>query len=200
MRRERARAARVGAAIRRRAVAWRHAGARHAGAATRAPARGPGARPRLAALGERDLDRVEVARHDDVGEHRARLVADLAREVARGDVGEREQPHAGVARQLGGLAGGRVAVWRRGRARPRGTSPRGRAGRRRRRRRAASAGRVSPDSTIRRAGARPITCSGRTPPTVSPRCRRPKSGPSATPSARAAPASKRPGRSGSASA
>ncbi len=46
----------------------------------------------------------------------------------------------------------------------------------------------------------PITCSGRTPSTGSPRWRRPKSGPSAIPSARAAAASKRPGRSSSANA
>ena len=41
---------------------------------------------------------------------------------------------------------------------------------------------------------------GRTPFTASPRCRRPKSGPSAMPSERAASASKRPGRSSSTNA
>ena len=44
------------------------------------------------------------------------------------------------------------------------------------------------------------TVDGVTPPTVSPRCRRPKSGPSATPSRRAASASNRPGRSSSTNA
>ena len=43
------------------------------------------------------------------GEDRARLVADLAAGVARGDVGEREQADAGLGGQLGGLARGRVA-------------------------------------------------------------------------------------------
>ena len=43
-------------------------------------------------------------------------------------------------------------------------------------------GAVSPEMTIRRPGrVSPITCSERTPLTVSPRCRRPKSGPSVTP-------------------
>src|SRR5215218_9147545 len=69
----------------------------------------------LAALGERDVDRVEVARHDGGGERRARLVAHLAREVARREVREREQPYAGLLRQRGGLPGGGV----RGLARPR---------------------------------------------------------------------------------
>ena len=46
----------------------------------------------------------------------------------------------------------------------------------------------------------PTTSSGRTPLTVSPRCRRPKSGPGVTPRAAASSASKRPGRSASTSA
>src|SRR5829696_9168767 len=60
------------------------------------------------ALWERDVDRVEVARHDGRRERRARLVAHLAREVARRQVREREQPHARVPRKRGGLARGRV--------------------------------------------------------------------------------------------
>ena len=59
-------------------------------------------------------------------------------------------------------------------------------------------GRVSPERTMRRpARVGPTTCSGRTPSTTSPRWRRPKSGPGRTPSATAASASKRPGRSSS---
>ena len=60
------------------------------------------------ALGERHLDRVEVAGRLGGGEHRARLVAKLAAGIAAGDVGEGEQPHLGVARQLGRLARGAV--------------------------------------------------------------------------------------------
>src|SRR3954462_104684 len=63
---------------------------------------------RLAAFGERDVDRIEVARGDRVREDRAGLVADVAREVARGEVGQREQADVRVARDLGRLAGGRV--------------------------------------------------------------------------------------------
>ena len=49
-----------------------------------------------------------------------------------------------------------------------------------------SHGAVSPESTTRRPGrASPITSCGDTPPTVSPACSRPKSGPGATPSAAA---------------
>src|SRR4051812_25745061 len=65
-------------------------------------------KPRLPALRERDLDRVEVARDDGVLEHGARLLAHVAREVARGEVGEREQLDAGVVRQFRGLARGAV--------------------------------------------------------------------------------------------
>ncbi len=42
------------------------------------------------------------------GEHGARLVAQLPARVAAGDMGEREQPHLGVARELRGLPGGAV--------------------------------------------------------------------------------------------
>ena len=49
---------------------------------------------RLAALGERDLDQVEVARHDGVGEQLARLLRDLAAEVAAREMRQREQPDA----------------------------------------------------------------------------------------------------------
>src|SRR5512144_3114520 len=57
---------------------------------------------RLAALGKGHGDRVEVAWHDRVGERQASLVAQLAREVARRQVRERKQAHAGRARDLGG--------------------------------------------------------------------------------------------------
>src|SRR3954465_5194576 len=50
----------------------------------------------LAALGERPLDRVEVARDDRVREHRAGLVAHVAREVTGREMGQREHAHAGV--------------------------------------------------------------------------------------------------------
>src|SRR3954453_10891457 len=62
----------------------------------------------LALLGERDLDRVEVARDDSALEHRARLVADLAAAVARRDVGQGEEAHVGLQRDLRCLAGGAV--------------------------------------------------------------------------------------------
>jgi hypothetical protein len=61
-----------------------------------------------------------------------------------------------------------------------------------------SHGDVSPEITILRPGrSGPMTCSGRTPLTVSPRCRRPKSGPNCTPSAVASLSSKRPRRASS---
>src|SRR5437763_11468875 len=67
---------------------------------------------RLAALGERDLDSVEVARHDRVVEHGPRLVAKLAAAVARRDVDEREHDDLrfgcklgrGACRRVGGFA------------------------------------------------------------------------------------------------
>ena len=65
--------------------------------------------PRLAALRERDLDHVEVARRLGGRELLARLGQHLADVVARGDVDQGEQLHARLARQLGRLAGGRVA-------------------------------------------------------------------------------------------
>src|SRR3954454_21798648 len=46
---------------------------------------------RLAALGKRQLDAVEVARHDRPLENGARLVAQLSRRVARRDVRESQQ-------------------------------------------------------------------------------------------------------------
>ena len=60
------------------------------------------------ALRERHVDRVEVARHDGVLEHGARLVAHVAREVARGEVHQREQADLGGERRLRGLARGAV--------------------------------------------------------------------------------------------
>src|SRR5579875_1282241 len=63
-----------------------------------------------AALGVGDLDRVEVARENGVGEDGAGLVAQQAERVPGGEVGEREHPRLGVAGDLGGLASGRVAV------------------------------------------------------------------------------------------
>src|SRR3954451_4034036 len=59
---------------------------------------------RLPPLGERDRDRVEVARDDRALEDRARLVADLAAAVAGRDVREREQADVGLARDAGRLA------------------------------------------------------------------------------------------------
>jgi len=63
---------------------------------------------RLPLLGERDLDRVEVARDLGRREDRARLLADLAAAVARGEVGEREQPDLGLAGEGRRLARRRV--------------------------------------------------------------------------------------------
>src|SRR3954447_7291801 len=61
--------------------------------------------------------------------------------------------------------------------------------------RSISHGAVSPERTSLRPGrSGPTTCSGCTPLTTSPRCRRPKSGPNATPRRVASSASKRPGR------
>src|SRR5204862_8257306 len=57
--------------------------------------------------------RVEVARNLGVGEHRARLVADLAAGVARREMREREQADLGIGRDLRGLARGAVAGLRR---------------------------------------------------------------------------------------
>ena len=63
---------------------------------------------RLAPLRERDLDGVEVPRHDGVREELPRLLDDLVAEVARREVHEREQPHVGLPCDERGLAGGRV--------------------------------------------------------------------------------------------
>src|SRR3954453_7285010 len=63
----------------------------------------------IALLGERPVDRVEVARDDRALEDGAGLVADLATAVAGRDVGQGEQPDVGVARDLGRLARRRVA-------------------------------------------------------------------------------------------
>src|SRR6185437_11518849 len=54
----------------------------------------------LAALREWDLDAIEVPRHDRVGEHLARLLAQLPPRVALRQVGEREQLHLRLGRQL----------------------------------------------------------------------------------------------------
>ena len=62
----------------------------------------------LAALGQRDLDRVEVAWDLGGGEDVARLVADLSAGVARGEVRQREQADLGVGGDLGRLARGAV--------------------------------------------------------------------------------------------
>ena len=62
-----------------------------------------------AALGQRNLDAVEVARNHGPLEDGAGLVQQLRDRVARGDVGEREQLDLGRRRQLRGRAGGAVA-------------------------------------------------------------------------------------------
>src|SRR3954453_8069361 len=62
----------------------------------------------LALLGERHLDRVEVARDLGVREDRARLLAYLPAAVPCGQMRQREQTDLGVAGERGGLAGGRV--------------------------------------------------------------------------------------------
>ena len=120
----------------------------------RAPARrarGAGSRP------------VEVARDDHALERLPRLVAQLARRVARRDVREREHRHLGRGGQLGRAAGRRVAgLGGPLRRPPRGTWPRARAGRRRRPRAASSRrARCRPRAPpCARAARSPITCSG----------------------------------------
>ena len=139
----------------------------------------------LPALGERHLDPVEVARHDRALEHRPRLVAQLAAGVARRDVREREQRHLGLRGQLGGA---RAVEWPVSSARSASSSrkvasctsrsaPWATA-------RVISHGAVSPASTTLRPRRRsPSTWLGLAPPPHgSPRWRRPKSGPGATPS------------------
>ena len=61
---------------------------------------GPAYEPRCAALGKRDLDRVEIARGLGAREDGARLVADLASPVAAGDVRHSEQPRLRLPRKL----------------------------------------------------------------------------------------------------
>ena len=117
---------------------------------------------RLAALRERDLDRVEVARDDRVREHLARLVADVAREVARGEMREREQPHLGGARDS---AAWRAVEWPVSRARSCSSSRNVASCTSRSARWAKTSvawqGAVSPEITIRRPRrGSPITCSG----------------------------------------
>ena len=158
----------------------------------------------LAALAERHLDRRRSrAAATVVREDLARLAQQLGAEVARRDVRQREQPHAGVARELGRLrARSSAPCRRRGRARRRRTSPRGRAGRRRRRaarhdlgrracrrcRRSCGPARAGPTSSLGRAPSRPSASV-----TASPRWSAPRSGPKGTPSASAVSSSKRPG-------
>ena len=133
---------------------------------------------------------------------RARLLDHLVAEVASRQVCEREQaalpPRERRARPRRPSSGAfRAPV----RARPRGTSPRGRA-----HRRLPTPRRPTPPAACLRSGRasspgeRPRTCADVTscpPPrtTFSPRWRRPRSGPSGTPSAAAASTSNRPGRS-----
>ena len=63
---------------------------------------------RPASLRKADVDDIEVPRNDGLGEDRARLASDLRSEVAVRQVREREHLHAGGARQLGDVDGGRV--------------------------------------------------------------------------------------------
>src|ERR1700684_3180551 len=69
---------------------------------------GPALELRATALGERHVDRVEVARRLAAREDRARFVAQLRAAVAAGHMRQREQAHVGVARELGRLARGAV--------------------------------------------------------------------------------------------
>src|SRR5262249_51391193 len=61
---------------------------------------------RAAALGERQLDLVEVAGHDHVGERLLGLTPRLARERPAGEVREGQKLDAGARRQLRGFARG----------------------------------------------------------------------------------------------
>ena len=123
--------------------------------------------------------------------------------VPRREVRQREQSDVRLARDERSLACGRVlGLAGAGRARPRGTSPRGRA-----RRRPTQPRRPTRPARCRRSARRPVRAVARPqrpPParttrpsssvTVSPRCRAPRAGPSGTPSAFAASTSNRPGR------
>src|SRR5947209_2537136 len=60
------------------------------------------------ALGEGDLDLVEVARDLGGREYLARLLAHFAPGITTRDAREREQPRLGVAGDFGGLASGAV--------------------------------------------------------------------------------------------
>src|ERR1700722_16839546 len=65
----------------------------------------------LAALGERQLDRVEVTWNDGPLEQFARLVADHGWRMAGGDVVERQHRHLGLPRDRRRLLGGGVTVF-----------------------------------------------------------------------------------------
>src|SRR5690349_18333315 len=60
-------------------------------------------------FGERDLDSVEIARDDRVGEDRACLLLELGPAVPRRDVVQREQARLRVGGELGDLQRGRVS-------------------------------------------------------------------------------------------
>ena len=148
--------------------------------------------------GNGHLDRVEVARDDGVGEHRARLVAQLAAGVARREVREREHAHARAAARPpppGARSSGRSRARARARSSPNVASWTSRSapcadhGRSRR-------ARVSPGEhdLAPAPRSRPITCSGATPSDrLAPLEARRSRGPARRPAARACSASKRPG-------
>ncbi len=124
---------------------------------------------------------VSKSRGASVAANTARAcVAQLAAGVAARDVGQRQQPHLGVARELRGLARGAVLRLARALGLLLGE------GRlvdehvglvRGERERLARRGVAGDHDLAPLPASRPITCSGLTPATVSPRCRRPKSGP-----------------------
>ena len=135
---------------------------------------------RLAPRSANGTSIVSKSRGASVARNRARLVAQLAAGVAAREVREREQPHL-ARRARARPPGGRCCGTSDGRARPprRRTSPRARAGRPRApRSRAPRRARCRPRarSCALRASA-PAPARALTPSTVSPRCRRPKSGP-----------------------
>ena len=184
-------------------------GARRAAAARRPGTLAPrshGTTAAVALLGVRDDDRVEVARRRGRGRTPSRASSQHQRAAGSGWRGAFSDEQPGPRprarpRRPGAPCCGRSRP--RARRPPRGTSPRGRARRRRARdSRTMSHGRgvAGEDDAAPRRGPRRSRPAGRTPPTVSPACRRPKSGPGATPSAAARSASKRPGRSCSTSA
>ena len=138
---------------------------RRSGAGARAPGARTSARARLAPLGERHLDRVEVARDVRVARTTARASSRSSRAgVAAREVRQREQPDLGLARELGRLAR-RCCARSRARARPppRRTSPRARARRRScaaTRERLARRGVAGDHDLAARPRSGPITCSG----------------------------------------